>query len=114
MVEWIKKTIKDKDIAIKVTRYDEPSKESPISGEAFETVKETIKKIFPEAIVTSYLMLEPPMRGKYQELSSNVYRFTPAQMDKTEIARMHGPNERMSTENISKAVQFFTELLNQW
>lgn len=113
-VKWIQDTIRDKDINVQVMRYNKPSKESPVEGQAYEAVKASIKKCFPEAIVSSYLMLGATDARKYQDLAQYIYRFTPAQMDKTEISRMHGPDERMSKENISTAVSFFKVLMENW
>jgi carboxypeptidase PM20D1 len=113
-VQWIEKAVKDKDIKISVTRYSPPSNESPVSGKAYEAVKTAIKKTFPKAIVTSYLMLGATDARKYQDLATYIYRFTPAQMDKTEIARMHGPDERISKANVSAAVSFFRTIIKEW
>ncbi|AEV29890.1 acetylornithine deacetylase/succinyldiaminopimelate desuccinylase-like deacylase [Sphaerochaeta pleomorpha str. Grapes] len=113
-VKWIQDTVKDKNITVKVMRYDKPSKESPVEGKAYEAVKVSIKKCFPDAIVSSYLMLGATDARKYQNLAKYIYRFTPAQMDKSEISRMHGPDERMSKENISAAVSFFKVLMKNW
>jgi carboxypeptidase PM20D1 len=113
-VKWIQDTVNDEAINIKVTRYSKPSEESPVSGKAFEAVKISIKECFPEAIVSSYLMLGATDARKYQNLAKYIYRFTPAQMDKSEISRMHGPNERMSRQNISAAVSFFKILMQEW
>jgi len=35
-------------------------------------------------------------------------------MDKSEVQRMHAPDERMHTENVKKAVAFFISLLESW
>ena len=114
VVQYLRKTIQDKDISIHVKKYSPPSKESPTSGRAFEEIRSTIKEIFPEAIVTSYLMLGATDARKYESLCENIYRFTPAQMDKSEIQRMHGADERISAENLQKSIDFFLSLLDRW
>jgi carboxypeptidase PM20D1 len=114
VTRWIEKTVAKPDVEVTVTRCDQPSNQSPTDGEAFAVVRETIAETFPDAIVTPYLMLGATDARKYQNVSDNIYRFTPAQMDKTEIARMHAPNERISKENIAKAVLFFRKLVENW
>ncbi len=113
-VRHLKTVIADNEVALSVSRYEEPSKESPTTGEAFAQLKATISQIFPEAIVTSYLMLGATDARKYQELCQHIYRFTPAQMDKREVHRMHAPDERIHTDNVGKAVAFFLSLLKSW
>jgi len=113
-LKHLKAAIADGEVTLTVRRYEEPSKESPTSGEAFDLLKATISSVFPEAIVTSYLMLGATDARKYQRLCQHTYRFTPAQMDKSEVQRMHAPDERMHTDNIQKAVAFFLSLLESW
>lgn len=110
----LSKVINDGDVSLTVSRYAAPSQESPASQEAFAMIKATISKTFPEAIVTSYLMLGATDARKYERLCQFVYRFTPAQMDRLEVLRMHAPDERMHTDNIQKAVMFFHSLLKSW
>lgn len=114
ILKHLKGVIADGEVSLTVRRYVEPSQESPTSGEAFELVKATISQIFPEAIVTSYLMLGATDARKYQQLCQHIYRFTPAQMDKSEVQRMHAPDERIHTDNVQKAVAFFLTLLDTW
>ena len=113
-LKHLKSVIADEEVTLTVTRYEEPSKESPTTGEAFDQLKATITKVFPEAIVTSYLMLGATDARKYQQLCEHIYRFTPAQMDKSEVQRMHAPDERIHTDNVEKAVAFFLSLLENW
>ncbi|MDY0290388.1 MAG: M20/M25/M40 family metallo-hydrolase [Sphaerochaeta sp.] len=114
VLKHLKAVIADEEVSLTVRRYEEPSQASPTAGEAFDLLKVTISKVFPEAIVTSYLMLGATDARKYQQLCKNIYRFTPAQMDKTEVQRMHAPDERMHTDNVRKAVSFFATLIQSW
>ncbi|NBK21342.1 MAG: M20/M25/M40 family metallo-hydrolase [Spirochaetia bacterium] len=113
-LKHLKTVISDEEVSLTVTRYEKPSQASPTTGEAFDLIKATISQVFPDAIVTSYLMLGATDARKYQNLCQHIYRFTPAQMDKSEVARMHAPDERMHTKNIQKAVAFFLTLLENW
>lgn len=114
VLKHLKTVIADEEVSLTVRRYEEPSEQSPTSGEAFDLLKATISAVFPEAIVTSYLMLGATDARKYQGLSEHIYRFTPAQMDKSEVQRMHAPDERIHTSNVQKAVAFFLALLESW
>ena len=113
-LKHLKTVIADEEVSLTVRRYEEPSLASPTTGEAFDLLKATIAQVFPEAIVTSYLMLGATDARKYQHLCQYIYRFTPVQMDKSEIQRMHASDERIHTDNVQKAVAFFLTLLNSW
>lgn len=114
VLKHLKTVIADTEVSLSVRRYEAPSEQSPTTGEAFAQIKKTITQIFPEAIVTSYLMFGATDARKYQHLSKHIYRFTPAQMDKSEVQKMHAPDERIHTDNIQKAVAFFLTLLESW
>jgi carboxypeptidase PM20D1 len=51
---------------------------------------------------------------KYQDLSDAIYRFTPARMNRSEVDRMHAPDERISLENITLAQQFYAHVITNW
>ncbi|MDD4574500.1 MAG: M20/M25/M40 family metallo-hydrolase, partial [Sphaerochaeta sp.] len=113
-LKHLRAVIADEDVSLTLRRYEKPSEESPTTGEAFDLIKRTISAVFPEAIVTSYLMLGATDARKYQQLCKHIYRFTPAQMDRSEVQRMHAPDERIHTDNVQKAVAFFLSLLESW
>lgn len=113
-LKHLRAVIADEEVSLTLRRYDNPSEESPTTGEAFDLIKRTISAIFPEAIVTSYLMLGATDARKYQQLCQHIYRFTPAQMDRSEVQRMHASDERIHTDNVQKAVAFFLSLLESW
>ncbi len=111
---WVKNTIKDPSISIRTLRFTPPSKVSSSDGEAFLFLRSAIKRIFPEAIVTPYLMMGATDARKYQDLSDCIYRFTPARMERSEVDRMHAPDERISRENIVLAKRFYHHLITNW
>ncbi len=49
----------------------------------------------------------------YEPLSDCVFRFTPVRMDNGELKRMHGTDERLSLENLEKAMRFYMALLHE-
>jgi carboxypeptidase PM20D1 len=114
ILSWVTKTISSDSVMVKARQCTPPSHISKTDGEAFSFLSETIKKSFPETIVTPYLMMGATDARKYQNLSDYIYRFTPARMDRSEVDRMHAPDERISLENISLAQQFYTLLITGW
>jgi carboxypeptidase PM20D1 len=108
---WMKKVIGDPAVKLKVVRFTPASEVSPAEGEAFSHLASTITACFRDAVVTPYLMLGATDARKYQNLSNHIYRFTPVRMDKSEVGRMHGVDERISEENIQLAVTFYATLV---
>jgi len=108
---WMQKIIGDPAVKLKVVRFTPASEVSPAKGEAFSHLAGTITACFSNAVVTPYLMLGATDARKYQNLSNHIYRFTPVRMDKSEVGRMHGVDERISEENIRLAVTFYATLI---
>ncbi len=114
VISWVKQTIKEDEVQVKSLRYNAPSKVSSVECNEFSFISNTIRTIFPDALVTPYLMLGATDARKYERLSKNIFRFTPARMTKDEVDRMHAPDERISLDNIRKAQQFYQTLLKTW
>ena len=47
----------------------------------------------------------------YQALSENVLRFLPVSLQQEDIARFHGPNERLARDQYALMVRFYAGVL---
>lgn len=111
LLNHIKKTINNDNIQIEILRLDNPSNISSVDCEQFKIIKNTTVVIFPEAVVSPYLMLGCSDARKYEMVSEYIYRFSPYQVNTEELSSIHGTNERISLENIEKSVKFFIQLI---
>lgn len=111
VLQWMEKTIANSAVSLKAVCCTAPSEVSPIDGESFSHLRNTITACFGDVLVTPYLMLGATDARKYQNLSKHIYRFTPVRMDRSEVGRMHAPDERISLENIQNAVTFYATLI---
>jgi hypothetical protein len=50
----------------------------------------------------------------YQSLSEQVYRFLPLQVNASDIARIHGVNERLAVDNYADAIAFYMRLIRNF
>ena len=93
-----------------VTR--EPSSESHINSWAFQTVQRTMSEIFPEAVVSPYLLPGGTDSYHYRNLApKSIYRFSPIWLKPVDLPRIHGANERISIANYEKAIEFYHQLI---
>lgn len=109
-VERIRRVIGDKRIELKTLLVNEPSKISPMDTAQFRMLSETILQVFPDSIVSPYLMLGGTDAIKYQDICENIFRFSPIHVHSSELDRIHSYNERISLKNIENAVIFFSQL----
>ena len=69
--------------------------------------------IYPDVIVTPYLVLGGTDSRYYSGLTPNIYRFYPVWLAADDMHRFHGTNERIEVENFAKIVQFYIHLLTK-
>ncbi len=114
VLAYAKHLIKDKDITIGTRRKVNPSAISPTNIHEFALLRQSVTHIFPDAIISPYLMAGGSDARKYEKTAENIYRFCPYQLDAAELGRMHGYNERISLVNIQKGVSFFLHLIQSF
>jgi len=77
----------------------------------FTAVCDTIKKVYPDAVPAPYLVMGGTDSKNYENITDNIFRFSPMMLDRKEMAGMHGVNERISIENLENMVAFYEELM---
>lgn len=88
----------------------EPVPDAPVDGVFWEILTKSIKKNWPTAIVSPYLMMAMSDSRHYRDLTNRIYRFLPMELTKKEVAAVHGPNESIQTEKWLKLIDFMKDL----
>ena len=88
-----------------------PSKISPAEGFGFNILATTIKENFPETMIAPTLVIAGTDSRHYGAVCDNIYRFMPVQLKNSDLASIHGINEKISVEAYEKLVQFYMRLL---
>lgn len=112
-LKMVKRRVKNRAINYQLVQHAPPSRISSTESAEFSLIKETINRVFPEALVSPYLMAGGTDAIWFEALCDNVFRFTPALMDSGELKRMHGKNERFSLANLERAISFYATLITQ-
>ena len=89
----------------------DPSFVSPTSSFGFQTIQKTILEVFPNVIVAPSLVVAGTDSRHYKNVSKNIYRFLPVKLNKSDLGRIHGINERISVENYQQAIRFYRRLM---
>lgn len=87
---------------------------SPVSdykSDAFRDLAKSIKAIFPEAIVSPYLVIAATDSRHFYNISDHVFRFAPIVLTKEDLPRLHGINERISISDFENSVNFYASFL---
>jgi carboxypeptidase PM20D1 len=102
------------DPRVKVGTFGFQSEPSPVSrtdSEAWGVLQRSIRQVFPEALVAPYLMVGAADARYFAGLSDSVYRFMPLRLEREDLPRLHGRDERVSVQGYAGAVRFYAQYL---
>ena len=112
-LDYLKKTVNDKDIEISIMDSMEPSRISKVDCDEFDKVALAVASTWKGTIISPYLMVQCSDSRHYGRISDKVYRFSAMDLTSEERSTIHGNNERIRLETISKAVEFYIRLMHQ-
>lgn len=113
VIQKIKDIINDKDIIVESLDSIPVHPFSSMNTESWDILKSSIKSIWPDVIVSPYLMIACSDSRSYTKISDNVYRFSAMELDSSERKLIHGNNEKISTDKLITAIKFFLSIMNK-
>jgi len=116
VLQHITKVVDDPRVQTEIDLADAwgPCKVSAIDSPAYKTLELVIRQVFGEMPVAPYLLMFATDARHYQDVSEQLYHFSPLAMESDDIARMHGIDERISVEALSGMVKFYARLMKVW
>lgn len=111
IIDHIKQIALPDKVELKPLLGDDPSLVSPTDSDGFKQIEQTINAVFPDVLVSPYLVMGGTDARRYEPVCSNIYRFSPMLIDQNDLDRIHNINERISLDNIKRSVQFFHHLI---
>lgn len=112
VIAHVKNVINDDRITITKGGFvSEPSKLSATDNEQFTILNTTILQLFPEVVVTPYLVVGGTDSRHYGEVTDNIYRFSPIHLNKNNQKSFHGLNERLAVSDFYDAIAFYVQLI---
>ena len=112
VVQWMKQTISDERVSFVV---DESAREaSPTSSTesvAFDTLHRSIKEIYPNTLVSPFVLVGGTDSSHFRDIAKDVYRFIPAKLNAQDLKRIHGVDERISKDDYFALIRFYVQLI---
>ncbi len=84
---------------------------SDTRGPVYLLLADSIRKVFPEAVVAPYLSYGASDARYYLPVCPQVFRFAPIRFDPGDFSRVHGTNERLAVKNCGDMVLFYRSLM---
>jgi carboxypeptidase PM20D1 len=83
-------------------------------GDAYQLVIESIKAVFPDVLISPYVILGGTDARHYTEISDAALRFSPVRVANADLKKMHGINESIRIDALAEAVVFYKHLMRQF
>ncbi|MCR3906814.1 MAG: M20/M25/M40 family metallo-hydrolase [Tenericutes bacterium] len=112
VIQKIKKVIKNHNIEVETTAVCEASTVSLVD-EGFNMLQKAICQTWPDVIVAPYLMVATTDSRHYHEICERVYKFSPMDLSKADLAKIHGIDEDITIDNVVRGVNFYLNLIDQ-
>jgi len=110
----IRRRVADERVAVGPTAEgigDPPSPVSDADGWGFLTLARSVREVVPDAVVAPALMVGATDARHYAGVCDQVFRFAPIELGPDDLPRFHGVDERISIENLERAVRVYARLL---
>ena len=111
VLDHIRRTVADDSLRLEVVDANEPSPVSASDGPAYELIARTTAAVFPDAVVTPYVMMAATDARFFTAICPQVYRFTPFRMSKAQRESIHSYDEHIGVEDFLAGVDWYRRLL---
>ncbi|MBT6176662.1 MAG: M20/M25/M40 family metallo-hydrolase [Deltaproteobacteria bacterium] len=111
----VKETIADERVSVKPyseSRGENPSPTSCADCKAFTRIEDSIKKIYPDAMVAPSILVGATDSRHFSTLSDKIYRFSPQEIWPEDMSGFHGINEKTGVEAFGRAVAFYMAMMS--
>ena len=109
----IRKTVNDPRVEVRMIDGMNPSVISVTDSDGYEKVKNTIRECWNDTLVSPYLLIACSDSRHWGAVTDKVFRFSPMYMTNEERATIHGNDERISIDGVSKLVEFYLRLIKK-
>jgi carboxypeptidase PM20D1 len=107
----LRRRVADDSIAIDLVEGSEPSALSPTDNAQFALIQQSVAAIFPDTVTAPYVMMAATDSRHLHRFAPAVYRFSPLEMDADQRASIHGENERVAIDSLTRGERFFQHLI---
>jgi len=113
LLEWMRKVIDDE--AVQISLREEASWEAspitPVDSPEYAALAHTVRQVFPDTLVAPFLMVGATDSRHFLPLTSNIFRFSPSQLNNELMRGIHGIDEHVTIDSLAKMVLFYTQLI---
>ena len=103
----IRRVIRNKRINVRLLGGNEPSAISPTDTPTMKAISQVCCGIYDMSAPTPFIVMGATDAFHYQNLTDQIYRFSPFVMPPEILMLAHGTDERIAVDSLEKAIVFF-------
>ncbi|PKN51855.1 MAG: hypothetical protein CVU55_10440 [Deltaproteobacteria bacterium HGW-Deltaproteobacteria-13] len=109
----VRKTINDPRVKIAALEgiKSDPSPIADTGSKGYKAVEQAIRQVFPEVLVAPGLVIAATDSRHYSAMTRNILHFSPVRLRSDDLQRIHGKDERISTEGYKDVVRFYVQFI---
>ena len=112
VIDRIETVLADKTITVEAVKKNGAS-ESPMDTEDFSIIKNVHLEHYPDALAVASLLFGASDSRFFRKKGITCYGVCPMLIDREELSRVHGIDERISEENMIKGTEVFTDIVKR-
>jgi len=85
--------------------------EAPMDPRIWDALAEAIREAEPRAVIAPFLVLMYTDSRQFAPIADAIVRLMPVVLTPDELARIHGVDERISTENYGRMISFYAHVM---
>lgn len=110
-VRWLEATIADKRVRVEVGEVAPPSGVAPMDGPFYQAVQRAVTTHVPGAGVFPFLVPGATDGRYFRQRGYAAYGFGPVIMERADLGRVHGIDERISAENLLLGIRIARDVI---
>jgi carboxypeptidase PM20D1 len=111
VVENFKYYFNDPEIELTILDPLQPSPYTSMDSFGYRTIEKAIRTVWPRVPVAPGLTVGNTDTRHFWEISDSILRFSPIYLHKTDVARMHGLDERIGVDVYKNNIDFYYHLI---
>jgi acetylornithine deacetylase/succinyl-diaminopimelate desuccinylase-like protein len=110
---WLDERIADKRVRVEIGASAPPSGVAPMSGPFYEAIHRAVAAHVPGAGVFPFQVPGATDGRYFRQRGYAAYGFGPVIMDREDIGRVHGIDERISAENLLLGIKMARDIIRE-
>lgn len=111
--DHVRRVIDDESIRIREygTIMVPASRVSPVTSRSYLKLQQAIMDRFQDLVVAPYLVSGATDSRHFTNITEQIYRFTPVELNLSDMAIIHGTNERIRIDSYTGAIDFYAHFI---